>query len=248
MNNLDDLSTFLGAAGCLYVKSNLCTPFHLKGFAEAWRIDGISPVHCLEQIGDHLARNSGRYRNGSGDWGLGWVDADIRQSWHRLNRPPRAMPARTDRLYKRSVAGVVEDDGDEWFVDPTDVGAPTTARPVDLKPIDKAGLGGKPRDVPSHLRERRISPRSTSGRSGTAPKPAQPIRLKQIDRAEVFLLRELADGEVDALTVEGDARAEGISIRTLDRTRTRLGIASRRTGFGKGGRSWLSLPTTPRDA
>ena len=245
MNDLDDLSTFLGAAGCLYVKANLCTPFRLREYAEAWRMDGISLVHCLEQIRSHLAKNSGQYRNGSGDWGLRWLDEIIRKSWHLLNRPPRALPARTDRLYRRGATDEVEED--QWFVDPTDLGAPMTVRPVDLKPIDKAGSGREPREVPSHPGEGRISPRSVSGRSDAAPNPARPVRQKQIEQAEAFLRRELADGEVEALIVEEKAKAEGIGIRTLARARALLKVVSRRRGFGKNGQYWLALPTAGDD-
>jgi hypothetical protein len=91
----------------------------------------------------------------------------------------------------------------------------------------------------------RTSPVSASDRADTAPKPAAPIGLKPIDNAEAFLRRELANGEVAAAVIEQYARDDGISLRTLDRARSRLRVVTRRTGFGKTGRSWLSLPTTP---
>lgn len=81
-----------------------------------------------------------------------------------------------------------------------------------------------------------------------APKKAtQPARQKPIDRAIAFLQSELAHGELPTVFVEQAAKDEGISPRTLDRARTRLGIVSRRSGFGREGRSWLSLPPR-RDA
>jgi len=82
-----------------------------------------------------------------------------------------------------------------------------------------------------------------------APKKAtRPVPQKPIDRAVAFLLSELAHGELTSVYVEQAAKDEGISLRTLDRARTRLGIVSRRSGFGREGRSWLSLPATPRAA
>jgi hypothetical protein len=74
------------------------------------------------------------------------------------------------------------------------------------------------------------------------PPPAKPL-----DKAIDFLKQELADGEVAAVEVEEAAKDEGIALRTLDRARKRLMVISRRTGFAKSGRSWLSLPTVPTD-
>jgi hypothetical protein len=68
---------------------------------------------------------------------------------------------------------------------------------------------------------------------------------KRIDQAVAFLRRELADGEVAATLLEEKAKASGISPRTLDRARARLKVISRRTGFAKEGKCWLSLPRTP---
>jgi hypothetical protein len=209
--------------------------------------DGISRSHCLRQISGHLAKNSGQYRNGSGDWGLPWLDAEIRESWAWLRRPPRALPPRTDRLYKRRTDEVIADPADAWIFDLVNQ-LPRTTQPIAVNPLEKAGLGGEPRDVSSHPSQMGTSPRPASGRTDTAAHPAQPVRLKQIDKAVAFLRRELGHGEVEAAVLEMDAKDDGIALRTLDRARTRLGIVSRRTGFAKGGRSWLSLPTTPRDA
>jgi hypothetical protein len=77
------------------------------------------------------------------------------------------------------------------------------------------------------------------------PKPPPPPTQKPLDRAIDFLRRELADGEVAAVAVEEAAKDEGIALRTLDRARKELMVISRRTGFAKTGRSWLSLPKTP---
>jgi hypothetical protein len=223
MDDLDDFRLFLGAAGRLYGKKNLSPPFRLNEFAAAWRSEGIPLSHCLDQIKRHLDENSSQYRCGSGDGGLVWLDQVVRRSWRRLNRPPRALPERTDRLFKRNIAF---DDDDARFVDPTDSVLRTA-------------------DVPSHPSRMRPSPRSASDPANTAPNPIDPIGLKPIDKAEALLRRELANGEVPAAVIEQYARDDGISPRTLDRARRRLMVISRRTGFGKTGRSWLSLPKAP---
>jgi len=70
-------------------------------------------------------------------------------------------------------------------------------------------------------------------------------QLKRVEQAIAFLRRELADGEVAAARLEEKAKASGISLRTLDRARARLKVISRRTGFAKEGKCWLSLPRTP---
>jgi hypothetical protein len=212
MDDLDEMTKFLGRAGNLYGRKNLCAPFRLKEFAEVWRLEGIPLSHCIEQIIRHLAESSGQYRCGSGDGGLARLDAEIRQSWHRLTRPSRALPERTDRLYKRSTDDAIADPGDQWIIDLVKQ-TPRTAQPIGLKPIEKAGLRGEAPDVPSHPTQMGPSPRSASDRTGRAPD--DPIGLKPIDQAEAFLRRELANGEVAAAVIEEYARDDGISLRTL---------------------------------
>jgi hypothetical protein len=77
------------------------------------------------------------------------------------------------------------------------------------------------------------------------PQRPPPPPPKPLDRAINFLKRELAESEVAAVELEETAKDEGIALRTLDRARKELMVISRRTGFGKTGRSWLSLPTAP---
>jgi hypothetical protein len=71
---------------------------------------------------------------------------------------------------------------------------------------------------------------------------------KPLVKAMDFLREKLRGGEVEAAVVETDASNAGVSARTLDRARAKLGVASRRTGFGRSGKSCLSLPTTPSNA
>jgi hypothetical protein len=206
MSEFRDFTEFMGRAGCLYGKSNLCPPFHLKEFAESWFLEGISLAHCVDQIASYLAQHSGRHRSGSGDGSLAFLDYAIRQSWSDKLRPPRAKPARTDRYHQR-------------------IGE--AHRPVD---------GSSCEPIPSPNFAPPVRPQRP------LPPPQKPL-----DRAIDFLKQELADGEVAAVKVEEAAKDEGIALRTLDRARKELMVISRRTGFGKTGRSWLSLPTAPTD-
>jgi hypothetical protein len=206
MSEFRDFTEFMGRAGCLYGKSNLCPPFHLKEFAESWLLAGISLAHCVDQIASYLAQYSGRHRSGSGDDSLAFLDYAIRRSWSDKLRLPRAKPERTDRYFQRIQEAVVDD---AHSCDP--IPSPNYAPP----PV-------RPQRPPSP--------------------PAKPLK-----RAIDFLKQELADGEVAAVKVEEAAKDEGIALRTLDRARKELMVISRRTGFGKTGRSWLSLPTAPTD-
>jgi hypothetical protein len=70
---------------------------------------------------------------------------------------------------------------------------------------------------------------------------------KPVEKAKAFLKQELANGEIATMEIEQTATDEGIALRTLDRARRELGVISRRTGFGRSGRSFLSLPKAPPD-
>jgi hypothetical protein len=56
-----------------------------------------------------------------------------------------------------------------------------------------------------------------------------------------FLRHEL-QGEVAATEIERRAQKAGIALKTLKRARAKLGIVSRRHGFGAAGKFYLSLP------
>jgi hypothetical protein len=178
-DNLNDFPTFLGRAGNLYGRKNLSPPFRLKEFAEAWRLEGISPQHCIDKIQSHLDENSGRYRCGSGDGGMVWLDRVIRDSWYRLIRPPRA---RTDRLYNTDDAIAGPDA--QRIIDLVNQ-IPRPAHPIGLAPIAKVGLGGEPRDVPSHTSQMGPSPRPAADRAGTTPNPVQPVSLVSVAKGKI---------------------------------------------------------------
>jgi hypothetical protein len=76
--------------------------------------------------------------------------------------------------------------------------------------------------------------------------PKEPLRHEPAQSAQgyaaAFLRRELADGELPTSELNKRARAARIADRTLDRARKKLGVVSRRTGFGRTGQHWVSLP------
>jgi hypothetical protein len=56
--------------------------------------------------------------------------------------------------------------------------------------------------------------------------------------AEQWLTDELSDGPKPAADIKVRAEKDGISIRTLERAKSRLGVTSRREGYARGGR-WV---------
>ena len=68
-----------------------------------------------------------------------------------------------------------------------------------------------------------------------------PTLAAKLSTAMRFLRDEL-QGEVAATVIETRARRAGIAIKTLKRARAKLGIVSRRNGFGARGKFFLSLP------
>jgi hypothetical protein len=68
--------------------------------------------------------------------------------------------------------------------------------------------------------------------------PADPEQRSAMSEAKAFLLKELADGPVAAELVKKDARAAGVSERTLKRAKRVLGVGSDKASDG----SWSWLP------
>jgi len=72
-------------------------------------------------------------------------------------------------------------------------------------------------------------------------------RLRPRDEAEQFLSDYLSYGPVPALEVADAAQELGISERTLDRAKKKLGVIAKRRGFGAdGGWDWM-LPGTAKE-
>jgi hypothetical protein len=68
--------------------------------------------------------------------------------------------------------------------------------------------------------------------------PADPEQRSALSEAKEFLLKELADGSVAAEQVKKDARAAGVSERTLKRAKRALGVGSDKASDG----SWNWVP------
>jgi hypothetical protein len=63
-----------------------------------------------------------------------------------------------------------------------------------------------------------------------------------LNDAVEFLRTELCSGEVETTVIEEQARRAGIAKRTLARARKKLQVKTRREGFGRDGKFFLSLP------
>ena len=179
-------------------------------------------------IDRHLNDHRRRYYSGSGDALFSWVDEIIRKTWREQHfSPPWAQAARPTMQRFLDRDQVDRQPSSDHEVDPrrspTGQEAPVASRP----------------DAPRCSMTDQAPPQSVKS-SGQKRK-----QLKRVEQAIAFLRRELADGEVAAARLEEKAKASGISLRTLDRARARLKVISRRTGFAKEGKCWLSLPRTP---
>jgi hypothetical protein len=219
-----DLDTYCGRIGNLYGRYRLCPPFTLRRIAADWKASGIALSHIVAVIDRHLTDHRRRYNSGSGDTLFNWLDEFIRKTWDERHLPPRvAQPSRPTM---------------QRIADPEWVDRPPSAD----HEVDPRRSPGS-REAP--LGNRSDGPRYGMNDHGPPQRAKRRRGPKRIDEAMTFLRRELADGEVAATRLEEKAKASGISLRTLDRARARLKVISRRTGFAKGGKSWLLLPTTP---
>jgi hypothetical protein len=223
-----DLATYCGRIGNLYTRHGLCPPFELRRVAADWMASGIPLSHIVAVIDRHLTDHRSRYYSGSGDALFSWVDEIIRKTWREQHfSPPWAQATRP----------TMQRFPDRDRIDQQ----PSADHQVDSlrRPASREALLGRS-DAPVCSRADQPPPQSAKsiGKRRTG--------LKRIDEAIAFLRRELADGEVAATLLEEKAKASGISLRTLDRARAKLKVISRRTGFAKEGKCWLSLPTTPK--
>jgi hypothetical protein len=86
----------------------------------------------------------------------------------------------------------------------------------------------------------RVAWGGTSGLSASdiLKEPADPEQRSAFSEAKDFLSKELADGRVAAELVKKDARAAGVSERTLKRAKRALGVGSEKEGDG----TWSWVP------
>jgi hypothetical protein len=231
MTSIDDvdLDTYCGRVGNLFGRHGLCPPFTLRHVAADWKASGIALSHIVAVIDRHLTDHRRRYYSGSGDALFSWVDEIIRKTWREQHfSPPWAQATRPTMQRFPDRDRVDRQPSSDHEIDASR--SPTGQEAPVASGSNVLGCGTADRTAPHSVKS-------------IGPKRKPP---KRIDQAMAFLRRELANGEVAATRLEEKAKASGISLRTLDRARARLKVISRRTGFAKDGKCWLSLPTAPK--
>jgi hypothetical protein len=125
------------------------------------------------------------------------------------------------------------------------IAAPKLDFKHDSSAPDRIAVRQKAARAFSHARDNRSAfPQQTRHRPRGAPKSSgpTPANPKKIDLAVALLRSELVSGERPAAEVEANALCVGIAPRTYDRARKRLGVTSRRVGFGRWAKYMIALP------
>ncbi len=239
-----DLATFCGRIGNLYGRHGLCPPFALHAAAQGWMAREIPLSHCVDVIEQFLSRHAGNCYSGSGDWNFAWLNSLIQTSCHERSfaRPPRSAPKHARRHDWLDEHGVEEPNQRPGRAAAFTAGPHIPVSKHDTCEPGRVGLrqkAARARDTRSAFPQQgpqppRSAPKS-SGRT-LAPSP------KKIDTAVAWLRAELTSGERPAAEVEAKALCIGIAPRTYDRARKRLGITSRRIGFGRWAKYVIALP------
>ena len=201
--------------------------------------------HCVDVIEHFLSRHAGSCYSGSGDWNFAWLNSLIQTSWHERSFAGPPSPAPNQSRYWGDDYGADEPTSrrhKEAFSagPPNSVSKPASCEPgrVDLR--QKAASGFSPaRNTKSASSQQTHRPQRSASKPSSqtlAPSP------KKIDTAVALLRAELASGERPAAEVEAKALCAGISPRTYDRARKRLGVTSRRIGFGRWAKYMIALP------
>jgi hypothetical protein len=183
----------------------------------------------------YLSRHAGSCYSGSGDWNFAWLNSLIQTTWHDRSFavPPRPAPSRHhDWLDEFGADGPNQRQDRRAAVVAPDFDAKRREKATDTFSTTKDTKSGGPRQV--HQPQR-----SASRPSGQMPGPSP----KKIDMAVAWLRAELASSERAAAEVEASAHCAGIAPRTYDRARQRLGVTSRRIGFGRWAKYMIALPT-----
>ncbi len=239
-----DLATFCGRIGNLYGRHGLCPPFALHAAAQGWMAREIPLSHCVDVIEHFLSRHAGSCYSGSGDWNFAWLNSLIQTSWYERSfaRPPRPTPKHArhdDWLDEHGAEELNERPGRRAAFTagpPNSVSKPASCEPGRVGLRQKAA---RARDTRSAFPQQGPQPPRSAPKSfgqELAPSP------KKIDVAVALLHSELAAGERAAAEVEAKALCAGISPRTYDRARKRLGVTSRRIGFGRWAKYMIALP------
>ena len=239
-----DLATFCGRIGNLYGRHGLCPPFALHAAAQGWMAREIPLSHCVDVIEHFLSRHAGSCYSGSGDWNFAWLNSLIQTSWYERSfaGPPRPAPKQSRRHDWLDGQRAKEPNQRPGRREVFTAGPPNSvSKPASCEP-GRVGLrqkAARARDTRSAFPQQGPQPPRSAPKSfgqELAPSP------KKIDVAVALLHSELAAGERAAAEVEAKALCAGISPRTYDRARKRLGVTSRRIGFGRWAKYVIALP------
>ena len=242
-----DLATFCGRIGNLYGRHGLCPPFALHAAAQGWMAREIPLSHCVDVIEQFLGRHAGSCYSGSGDWNFAWLNSLIQTTWYERSfaRPPGPAPQQSRHDNWSDNYGSEEPNqrsrrGADLTAAPKLDSKHDSFEPDRIAVRQKAASAFSPaRDTKSASPQQTHRPqRSVSRSSGQTLAPSP----KKIDIAAAWLRAELASGERAAAEVEANALCAGISPRTYDGARKRLGVTSRRIGFGRWAKYVIALP------
>ncbi len=243
-----DLATFCGRIGNLYGRHGLCPPFALHDAAQEWIARDIPLWHCVEVIERYLRRHGRSCPSGSGDRNFVWLNELIETSWYDRSfaRQPRPAPKQirhNDWLDEYGAEDLNQRPGcraDFTAGLPNHNSEPDTFEPDGIALRQKAvGAFSPTRDTKSASPQQIPQPQPSASRLSRQMQAPSP---KKVDTAIAWLCAELATGERVAAEVEAKARSVGIAPRTYDRARRRLGITSRRIGFGRKAKYMMALP------
>jgi hypothetical protein len=230
----------------MYAKYRMSPPFGLYHAAQGWIAQDIPLWHCLDVIGRFLRRHASSCYSGSGDWNFAWLNSLIQTTWHKRSfaMPPRSSPKDTCR----------RDWSDEYAEELNHHRADLRTPLAALRP-DRNSKPDSFDPRPLSLREKAAGAVSSARDTKSAQQVPKPHRSafrlsgqipasgpKKIDLAVAWLRAELASGGRTAVEVEANAVCAGISRRTYDRARKRLGVTSRRIGFGRCAMYIIALP------
>jgi len=233
-----------GRVGNLYSRNGRCPPFALYDAARGWMARDIPLWHCIDVIERYLTGYGRSCPSGSGDRDFVWLSGLIETSWYDRSfaKPLRPAPKKS-RYHDWGDSNAEEERNQragrrEAF----------TARPLNpvskldsLEP-DRVGFREKAAGGSSPARgTKSVSPQPRRNASRPSSQTQAP-RPKKLEIAVAWLRTELASDERPAAELEAIALCIGIAPRTYDRARKRLGIVSRRIGFGRWAKYMIALP------
>jgi hypothetical protein len=249
MTSIDDIDfdTYCGRIGNLYVRNGLSPPFGLYHAAQGWMARGIPLSHCVDVIEGYLKGYGRCYSSGSGDRDFAWLSELIETKWYDQSfaRPPQpAAKQSRHHDWLEDEYGAVEQNQRPGRAAAFTAGPPNPAPKPDSFAPDGIALRQKTVGAVSLARYPPFAERISRQQGSASRLSAQALAPgpTKIATAVAWLRAELADGERVAAEVEAKARSVGVASRTFDRARDRLGVISRRIGFGRGAKYVMFLP------